>query len=227
MPLKNITGVFQNVLFPAFSKLQSKQNQIQDVYLKSVSGIALISFPLMIIVYFVIDELIRVFFTEEWYSIIPLVKVFCFLAMIQSVLRITSILFLAMNKTKWLFYFNLVTGVIFFIGFFIVLNDGILAIAYWWIAFSSVIGIVQILFSNYIIELNIFRYVEALSPIILISATIFCIGLLIDKHLPIYDNLGRAVVIGIILLSCYLGILLLTNNKTFKSLKNILYNSVK
>jgi len=222
LPLKNITGVFQNVLFPTFSKLQSDPNQIRDVYLKSVSGIALISFPLMVIIYFVCDELIELFFTEEWYSIIPLVKLFCFLGIIQSILRITGSLFLAMNKTKWLFNFNLVTSVIFFTGFVFVINKGIIAIAYWWLFYSIVIGVFQILFSNYIIGLDTKIYVSNLLPISLITGLVFGLGMLIDTQLVIANGLVKAILIGMLLLLFYLLLLHFTNNATFKSMRRIL-----
>jgi len=100
LPVVNIAGIFSNVLFSGFSKLGNDKPKMAAIYLKTISLISFITFPLMVGIFSVAEDLILVIYGEEWRGAIPLIKILSLLGAAQSILFLNGTIFNAVGKPK-------------------------------------------------------------------------------------------------------------------------------
>jgi O-antigen/teichoic acid export membrane protein len=107
-PLQNFTWVVTKVMFPAFSKIQDDLVRVRRNYLKMVKAVALFSFPFMAVLWGMTPEVIRIFYGPQWDAVIPLVRIFCFCGMVQSISSLGGVIYLSRNRTDVQFMMSLI-----------------------------------------------------------------------------------------------------------------------
>jgi O-antigen/teichoic acid export membrane protein len=111
-PLENISAVVSRVLFPAFSTIQNDNARFRDAYLKTTRYIAFVTFPMMFGLFAVTNEFILTIFGPKWEQTIFLLKILCFIGMLQSIGTTVGQIYLAKGKTDWMFKWGLFTTVV-------------------------------------------------------------------------------------------------------------------
>ena len=85
MPLSQVSRVVGRVMFPALSSIQDDKPRVKRVYLKSISVIGLITFPMMTGLFAVSDHFILALLGDKWAEVIPLFRIFCWVGLLQSI----------------------------------------------------------------------------------------------------------------------------------------------
>lgn len=137
-PLQNISSVLGRVFFPVFSKIQNDNPRFRRAYLKATRFIALLSFPIMLGLFIVSDELIFEVFGAKWEPAIPLIKIFCFVGLVQSIGATVGQIYLAKGRTDWMFGWGIFSSIIAVGSIVLGLRWGIYGVAICY-AISSVI----------------------------------------------------------------------------------------
>jgi PST family polysaccharide transporter len=89
---------------PFFSDFQDDKQRIYNSYLKIVSLLAMIGFPLSVFLHFAAPELILFVFGDQWNASIPVFKILAWSVGIQIVHSSAGSIFQAANDTKRLFF---------------------------------------------------------------------------------------------------------------------------
>lgn len=100
LPLSHITNGAAKVLFPAFAILQDDPARIKKAYLKAARLIALLTFPLMVGLFVLADQVILNILGSHWKEMIPIVKILALLGMFQSVSALNGSVFQALDATR-------------------------------------------------------------------------------------------------------------------------------
>ncbi|MGE0567033.1 MAG: lipopolysaccharide biosynthesis protein, partial [Bacteroidia bacterium] len=87
-PVKRISYLFNDVLFPSFSSYQNNKEKITQAYFKSTQLIALVSFPLMTLLGLNAELIIQLVFGDKWLEAIPIIKILCFAGAVQSIAQV-------------------------------------------------------------------------------------------------------------------------------------------
>jgi PST family polysaccharide transporter len=128
-PLSQVAGVIVRVLFPTLSQLQDDPARFRSAYLKSVAAIALVTFPMMMGLFAVAEDFVVVVFGEKWLPMLPVLKVLCWVGMIQSVGTTVGTLYLSTGRVKIMFYLTLISTPIIVGAFAVGLRWGIEGVA--------------------------------------------------------------------------------------------------
>jgi O-antigen/teichoic acid export membrane protein len=112
MPLTQITYVVSKVMFPTLARLQQDKEQVKDVYLRAIAMIALVTFPLMLGLLVVADHFILAIYGTAWAGVIPILRVFCILGMVQSVYSTIGWIYQSQGRTDWMFRWGLFSAVL-------------------------------------------------------------------------------------------------------------------
>lgn len=116
MPVQNLTHVVTPVLLPVLSKYQDDKDYIFQSYLKVVRLLAVVGFPLSVLLYFSASEIIHLLFGSQWGQSVPVFKLLSLTVGIQIVLSSTGAIFQAVNRTDLLFISGLLGSVIMISG---------------------------------------------------------------------------------------------------------------
>jgi O-antigen/teichoic acid export membrane protein len=135
MPLSQVSRVVGRVMFPALSTIQDDKPRVKRAYLKAISVIGLITFPLMIGAFAVSDHFILALLGDKWAGVIPLFKIFCWVGLLQSIDTTVGWIYFSQSRTGLYFGMGLVASGVYALAFFIGIRWGIMGVAW-----SYVIG---------------------------------------------------------------------------------------
>jgi PST family polysaccharide transporter/lipopolysaccharide exporter len=86
-PATELSQVINSVMFPAFSKLQSNEEELRRAFTKTLRMTSLIAFPSAIGIAAVAPDFIMTFFGEQWTAAVPAMQVLAFYGLMRSVGR--------------------------------------------------------------------------------------------------------------------------------------------
>lgn len=177
LPVQNITFVITPVMHPVLSDYQNNMKQLGNAHERIVRFLAFIGFPLSILLYFCADELILLFFGQQWYPSIPVFKILSLTVGIQLILSSSGSFFQAGNGTRDMFIcgiFSATTsaaGILIGIFYF----SSLKAIA-WCILISFFLNFMQCYWQlyRYILHQNLLHFFFTLLSPAIVSILIGC-----------------------------------------------------
>lgn len=89
-PLQNISWIIASVMFPALSQVQDDLTKMRTAYLKMNRAVAMISFPVVMLLYVLTPEILDLIAGNKWSKAIPLVRILCFAGFMQSITTLAS-----------------------------------------------------------------------------------------------------------------------------------------
>ena len=113
---EEIFNQFSNITwklgFPLFSKTKDDINLLNKLYYNSLKILSLMIFPFSVYLFFVSESLVKILFDEEWYLMVPVIKLFSILGFVSALIIPSGILFQSIGKPKisttLSFYSNLI-----------------------------------------------------------------------------------------------------------------------
>jgi PST family polysaccharide transporter len=106
-PIQHISAVVSRVMFPALSRLNDSIADVVASYQKTVMAISFVTFPMMVGCFAVAEDLVVVVLGPEWIDAIPLIRILCWVGLIQSVSTTVGILFQSQGRPDIALRFNL------------------------------------------------------------------------------------------------------------------------
>jgi lipopolysaccharide exporter len=128
LPLQGISAVIGRVMFPLYSRMQDDVGRFGRTYLKMASGIALISFPLMLGLTALAKPFVITLFGAAWTPVIPLLLILAPLGAVQSILTTIGHIYTAMGRTDLGMRWTVGAGVLTVLSFVLGLPWGILGV---------------------------------------------------------------------------------------------------
>ncbi len=99
-----------SVLFPAFSSIQDKPDELRRGFLVSIRLVQLIVMPLCLGLFVAAEPIVRVFFGEQWLEAIPLLRLLALYALIYSVGYHAGDVYKAIGRPDILFKLNIMSA---------------------------------------------------------------------------------------------------------------------
>lgn len=107
LPTDNLAAVLDRVLFPAYSSIQDDRPRMASAYLRVLRGMSLLILPLMTLAALSLDQVVPLLLTRNWLEAIPVMQVFCVLAMVQTMGRSMNAVIQALGRSDvvlgWVF----------------------------------------------------------------------------------------------------------------------------
>lgn len=112
LPFRQINLVISRVMFPALSRIQHDKERTKCIYLRSISLIALIIFPMMIGLLLIADHFILAIYGEKRAGVIPVLQILCIVGMVQAITSTVEWIYKSQGRADWMFRWRIVSGVI-------------------------------------------------------------------------------------------------------------------
>lgn len=218
-PVKRISYIFSNVLFPTFSAIKDNKEKIIEGYFKSIQLIAMVSFPAMALISFNAELIIQIVFGHKWDAAIPIVKILCFAGAIQSISQLGGVIFSSIGKPEISLYISIGRTILTVLAILIgVQYGGVLLVAYFLVIAKALSFLLFLIVLKFQISFSVIRLMDYLKgPIISI---LVLGGLYILFNLSQYQDY-RWLKLGIMLIVS-LVTLLLFHYKTLSDVIKIL-----
>jgi O-antigen/teichoic acid export membrane protein len=184
-PLYNVTWNLGSVLFPAFSRMQEEDARFRQAYLRAVSVIATVTFPLMLGLLATADLLVATFFGAKWAPMAPLVRVLAPVGMLQSITSTTGMIFTAKGRTDTQFRWALVEASLVLPAFVIGLRWGTIGVACGYAVAEFLLCYPVFTIAGRIIGLGVPELTRTLWPVMRNALVMFAVVLLTRFGLPL------------------------------------------
>ena len=140
MPLRQISATIGSVMFPALSRVQEDKVRVKQIYLRTVAVIALITFPMMTGLFVSAENFVLALMGQQWMEVIPILKIFCFIGLIQSIGTTVGWIYISQGRTDWQLRWGIASGALLMAGIVIGISLGTVK----WVAmcYAIVAGII-------------------------------------------------------------------------------------
>jgi len=205
LPLNQVTRVMGNVLFPAMSAIQDDKPRVKRAYLKAIGIIGFITFPMMAGLFSVADHFVLALLGTKWSETIPVLKLFCWVGMIQSICATVGCIYTSQGKTRLYFTMGMIGTAACAVAFFIGIHWGIMGVA-WAYSITNVILMVPFFeVPGRLIGLSFVEAVKSLSATFVcalaMGAIVWTAGLVLPPGMAQWQFLAVQVPLG---MACYL-----------------------
>ncbi|MBE7473843.1 MAG: colanic acid exporter [Anaerolineae bacterium] len=155
LPISQVTQVLGRVMFPALSTIQHDRARVKEIYLRAVAMIALVTFPLMLGLFTVAEPFVLTVFGVKWVQLVPLLRIFSLLGMVQSITVTIGWVLQSQGRTDLMLRWRLTTGIILFGGFVM----GV------WIGTIEAVALIYVFISGVVLPYPSFTFRSGLSGI--------------------------------------------------------------
>ena len=224
MPLRQLSATVGKVMFPALSKIQDDKARVKEIYLRTICIIALIAFPMMLGLLVVADSFVLALLGYKWSEVIPLLRMFALLGMVQSIGTTVGWIYNSQGRTDLQLRWGMRAGGLLILSIVIgVLLGSIKSVALCYVVMSGVI----LVYPNFaipgkLINLTFGEVVRNLSSIFacasLMSVGVYLLGLTLFSGQPHLGKLLLQVSCGILL---YILLIELFKVRAYTELKDL------
>lgn len=186
MPLSQINGPITATATPALSRLQDDPEQFRLFFVKTLSVITFVTFPIIAWMIVCRREIVLLFLGPQWEGAVPIFSVLAISAFFQPIGNVTGVLYTSLGRTKQMFKWGLMSSSWLVLSFFTGLPFGAIGVAW---AYSVAFALMMYPLMRYAImgtciELNSY-FVGIKHPLI---ATLAIAGLGVPVHYYFADE---------------------------------------
>jgi PST family polysaccharide transporter len=184
LPLTQITYVVASVMTPALSTIQVNKARVKRSYLKAMSVVGLVTFPMMVGFFVTADHLVLALLGQRWAEVIPIFKILCGVGLVQSITATMGWIYQSQGRTDLQFTTGLVASIGCVVAFIIGIHWGILGVAWAYCLFSFVAWYPLWATCGSIIGLSFGEMVKKLLPAFACAMAMGCMVWGIEGLLP-------------------------------------------
>lgn len=222
MPVAQVSQVVSRVMFPALSRVQHDLPRVKRYYLRTISAIALLTFPAMLGLTVVTDLFVSTLLGDNWLDVIPLLQVLGVVGMMQSIGTTTGLIYQSLGRTDLLLRWGIGSGLVTLTAFVIGLRWGALGVATAYAIRSAALVYWNYSIPGRLIDMKV-REVFNAARGVFGCALLMCLPVLALRELLPHDwpralRLGLCVTSGAI---CYLVLVLTTKPAGYADLREL------
>lgn len=220
-PLDNTSRVLIRVMFPAFSQVKRDNVRFKNGYIKSITFIALITFPVMMGLLAVSETFVAVLLGDKWEGMAALLMILAPIGMIQSMVTTVGSIYTAKGTTGLMFKIGTANALATVASFAAGLPYGVHGVAIAYAIANAVMLYPNLKFAWDQIDLGVLEGIGKLSPFLISSLVMSIavyfqgtwlagIGLTQFAILPMQVITGALIYFGLLMLlyrSLVLGLL--------------------
>lgn len=200
LPSRRIAGVVGKVMFASLSRLQDDVARLRRNYLRAISMIALITFPVMAGLALVAEEFVLVVLGPQWRDAIGIIRIFAIVGITESIVVTVGWIYKASGRTDALLRWGLWAGGIPIAGIAIGSLGGTVETVAMGYAGATVILLYPCFhFAGRLIELRVGTLARALAPTagcaLVMSLAVFATRVSVLGDTP--DAIALATMIGV------------------------------
>ena len=90
LPSTSLGSIVSSVLFPSLSSIKDNNEEFNKIYFKSIKYQGLLSVPIFFIIVLICEPMIRLFLTDKWLEVVPILQILAIGRILLPVANITE-----------------------------------------------------------------------------------------------------------------------------------------
>jgi O-antigen/teichoic acid export membrane protein len=129
MPFSQVAGPLEQLLYPAFSRLQDERERLRVAFLRVNRLIALVNMPVLLGLAVLADVFVPAVLGERWEDAVPVIQILAAVGLVQSLQALNGSVLQALDRPSWLLRYSIVFTVVTVAAFAVGVNFGIVGVA--------------------------------------------------------------------------------------------------
>lgn len=142
MPIQTLSRGLNFALYPAFSSIKEDTEKLGRAYVKTVSIMSVIVFPMMTGLALVVVPFVDLLFGPQWGPVAPVLRILAFVGLMQSVASSANEMWKARGRSGVLLRWSIIRAGGFIIAFAIGINIGTLEAMAWAFLIANIVLLV-------------------------------------------------------------------------------------
>lgn len=194
MPVQTLSSGLNFALYPAFSAIKDDTEVLGRAYVKTVSIMSVIVFPMMTGLALVVIPFVDLLFGSQWGPVAPVLRILAFVGLMQSVAASANAMWTARGRSGVLLRWSIIRAVGFIIAFTIGIRIGTLEAMAWAFLIANLIMLVPFQF-EVLKQLNIkaLTLLNAVRPQFLSTLVMAAAVLAVQHAFPSIETLNSTL----------------------------------
>jgi O-antigen/teichoic acid export membrane protein len=201
VPFSRVAAPIQDVLFPAFSRIQGDRARIAMGWIRVTRMVAAVTVPSLVGLAIVADDFVNLVLGSKWHEATTVIQVLAWVGILQSLQSLNTGILEALGHARAIFRWTIVFFVAHITAFIIGLHWGIVGVAVGYSISTTLIEPSYLLLTSRAVGISPWRFLEAVAGVFEASAGMGLIVLaahygLVQADVPGALRLLICVVIG-------------------------------
>jgi teichuronic acid exporter len=222
LPVGNVSGALNRVIFPLFSKVQDDIPRFRNAYKQIMQMVLFIITPIIVLMALLAKPLIILLFTDKWIAVVPIFQIICFTGVLYPIHKYNllvlqvkgrSDLFLKLEVIK-----KVALSVILIVSFFY----GFYALLWGQLLFSIVALLINTHYAGRMLEYTMMQQLKDIAPVFAFAMIMGVVTYFVANALKDYNNITQLLVAGLSGGIIYLIVAHIFNFESIKDIKNLI-----
>jgi len=203
VPFSRIATPVQQVMYPAFSRLQDQPQRIAELWVRATRVVGALTIPALCGLVVVAPDFVRVVLGDRWEASIPLIQILAWVGLLQSLQTLNTEIMQARDRTSVMFRFMVVFFAAHVVAFLIGVQWGVIGVAVAYAISSTLVEPILTVLAARTLGVSPLILVRGLAGVTLASlamgVTVFLVrGALVSAEVPELPRLVICVLVGAI-----------------------------
>lgn len=222
MPVGNISGALNRVIFPVFSKIQDDIYQLKSAYRRVMLLVVFIITPVIVLMAILAEPLVVFLFTDKWLEMVPIFQVICLSGVLYPIHLYNLIILQVKGRSDLFLKLEIVKKIIIVIVLPISIYFGFYALL-WGQLISSILALfINTHYAGKILNYSTWMQLKDLAPIFIFAAFLAVVVYFSDQLLSGQSHLLRLIAGSILGGGLYLLLAWLFKFDSLKDIKNLI-----
>lgn len=222
LPVGNVSGALNKVVFPLFAKVQNDIPALRAAYKKIMLVVLFVITPIIVLMALLADQLVVFLFTEKWLPIVPIFQIICFSGILYP-LHLYNLLILQVKGRSDLFLkLEVIKKVILVIIIVISIFYGFTSLLVGYVIASIVALFINTYYAGSMIDYTMKQQLLDILPIFVLSTCMGLIVFFVNNNLIAYNNISRLIISSTAGVIVYILLAFIFKFQTINDIQNII-----
>jgi len=189
VPFSRLAGPIQEVLFPAFSRLQDEPERMAAAWFRVTRIVAALAMPSLVGLFVLAPEFVQVVLGPRWHGVVPVLRILVWVGLLQTLQTLNSSILLARDRTRTFFRFSLFYFASHVVAFSVGVQFGIVGVATGYAISSTIVEPVYGLLTARALGVSLLDFVRNLAGVA--QASVLMLAVLVGaRGVLIHEDVG-------------------------------------
>ena len=191
LPMDKLSGIINQVAFPAFASIQNDTQQAASHFLKAVRVMSLIAFPVLWGISSVAPELVGLFIGKKWYLTVVPLQILSLVIPIRMVSNLMSPTLLGLGRADTNFVNVITASLVLPLGFLVGCHWGIIGVSIAWASIFPIVFLYNLSRTARVLELRLLDVIGVMLRPVVAAVAMYISVAIITSVVPGFDPMMR------------------------------------
>jgi teichuronic acid exporter len=222
LPVGNVSGALNRVIFPLFSKVQDDIPRFRNAYKQIMQIVLFIITPIVILMALLAKPLIILLFTDKWIAVVPIFQIICFTGVLHPIHKYNLLVLQVKGRSDLFLKLEVVKKVALSVILIIAFFYGFYALLWGQLIFSIVALLINTHYAGRMLEYSVVQQLKDIAPVFAFAIVMGVVTYFVANALRDFNNISQLLVAGLSGGVTYLIVAHVFNFESIKDIKNLI-----